>query len=127
MLSNATLDDANTMANNASVISVVEGYSVTISCTSSGAPTPTITWLLDGQSQSFILSEFQSGAQVMQRPRGPGDPLEFDITLGSITSSLRIINATYPDDDGDYTCMGTNDEQMVNVSSAVITVQVHGK
>ena len=122
------LVDANTMANNASVVTVVGGGSVTISCTSSGAPTPTITWLLDDQSQSFTLSEIQSGAQVMQIDRNnPDDPLEFDITPGSITSNLRIVDAMYPADDGDYTCVGTNDEQMINVSSAVITVQVHGK
>lgn len=117
------------MANNVSVVSVTEGNAVTISCTSSGAPTPTITWLLNGQSQSFTLSETQSDAQVVILPRANPDvdPLEFDITPGSITSNLRIVDARYPADDGDYTCVGTNDAQMMNVSSVVITVQVHGK
>lgn len=124
-----SLDDANTMANNDSVVTVLEGGSINISCTSSGAPTPTITWLLDGQSQSFSLSEIESGARVTEIPRQNPEiePLEFDVTLGSITSNLRIVNATYPADDGNYTCIGTNDEEMVTVSSAAITVQVHGK
>ena len=124
-----TLVDASTTTNVAAVVSVVEENSITISCTSSGAPTPTITWLLDGQPSSITPSETQSDASVVQlpRPNPDVDPLEFDITPGSIMSSLGIVDARYPTDDGDYTCVGTNDEQMINVSSVVITVQVHGK
>lgn len=117
--------DANTMANSASVVSVAEGNSVTISCTSSGTPTPTITWLLDGQPAPFTPDATQNVATVTQVP-GSSPPV-FNIIRGSITSNLRIVDAMYPDHDGDYTCVGTNDEQMMIVSSEVITVQVHGK
>ena len=49
------------------------------------------------------------------------------IVLTAIVSNLQIMNAQYPDHDGDYTCVGFNDNQMINTSSATITVQVLGE
>ena len=59
--------------------------------------------------------------------RDSNDELVPDITTGSITSSIEIINATYPENDGVYTCIGSNDNQMVNTSEATITLQVVGR
>ena len=51
-----------------------------------------------------------------------------ELTPGNIESTLHIMNARYPDNDGVYTCIGTNaDDLDVASSSAFITVQVHGK
>ena len=46
-----------------------------------------------------------------------------DISLGSTTSQLLVVNAQYPDHDGVYTCIGSNQE---NSSSALISIQVVG-
>ena len=120
--------DATTTANSDSVISVIEGVppSVTLSCTSTGAPTPSIVWTLDGRPAPFIANDISTMERVQQLPRySPSDPLAFNILLGSVTSNLQIINAQYPDHDGVYTCIGTNN---INTSSSAnITVQVLGK
>lgn len=59
------------------------------------------------------------------------DPLSFNfvpsIVLGTITSDLLIENAQYPDHDGVYTCIGSNDDLLINISSAMINVQVIGE
>ena len=46
--------------------------------------------------------------------------------LGNVTSMLEITNAQYPNHDGVYTCIGSNDDLMVVTTSAMVTVQVHG-
>lgn len=50
-----------------------------------------------------------------------------NIIVGNIISNIGIVNAQFPENDGEYTCIGTNDNQLMNSSSAVITVQVVGK
>ena len=121
--------DANTMANNASVVSIFEGVptSVTISCTSTGTPTPSIVWMLHGQPAPFIKHIITRQSEIHQIPHT--SPPAFSITVGSTTSNLQIVNARYPDHDGVYTCVGTNSYKMVNTisSSGNITVQVLGK
>ena len=59
----------------------------------------------------------------------PNDPNSAFIpdSVGTIISHLFIVNAQYPDHDGVYTCIGSNDVSMINISSAMIIVHVHGK
>ena len=111
---------------NGSLVTVSEGMSVIISCISTGAPAPSIIWMRKGQIVSFITADIttKESAGVSQNERGELVPI---ILLGNIISSLQIANAQYPDHDGVYTCVGTNDDKMVNTSSADITVQVLGK
>lgn len=120
--------DANTTTNNASLVRVVEGFSVTLSCTSTGAPTPAIEWLLDDLPVPFapINVVMESSGTLSRVYR---NSLEFvtEITLGSIVSALNIMSARYPADNGIYTCVGSNDELMLNTSAAMITLQVIGK
>ena len=98
------------------MVSIAEGLSVTVSCTSTGAPTPSIVWMLNSTSDSITKEQATLVQNVVP-----------SIILGSIISTLQVVNARYPDHDGEYTCVGTNDNQMVNTSSAYITVQVLGK
>ena len=120
---------ANTTVTNGSVVSIFEGmYIVILSCTSTGAPTPSIVWMLDGQPAPFIKNDISTReSEVHQIPLT--SPPVFGIILGSITSNLHVVNARYPDHDGVYTCVGTNSYKMVNTisSSDNITVQVLGK
>ena len=52
---------------------------------------------------------------------------QFIVDPGSITSELYIVSASYPDHDGEYTCVGVNSEDAIfTSSSAFITVQVQG-
>ena len=52
---------------------------------------------------------------------------DFTVDPGSITSELHIVSASYPDHDGEYSCVGVNSEDAVFTnSSAFITVQVQG-
>ena len=115
--------DANTTANSEPVVTVVEGNSIIISCTSTGAPTPTMTWELNGETTSFVQIDTSEDTQAVLSRNAMGD-LVPDITLGSIISNLPISNAQYPDHDGVYTCIGSNDEQMVTTSTSPITVIV---
>ena len=119
--------DANTRAIDDSVVLITEGTSVTISCTSTGAPTPSIIWLLNGQPAPFITSDSITKEHVTIVRNFNTLTFVPSIRLGSIISTLQVVNARYPDHDGVYTCVGTNDNQMVNTSSAYITVQVLGK
>ena len=114
-------------------MTVVESVSVTISCTSVGAPAPSITWELNDMPAPFTSTTTEIGSQdgLARNEDGSlvrdGDGNTVFIALNTIISSLQIINAQYPDHDGDYTCIGSNDDQMVNTSSATITVQVLGE
>ena len=118
--------DANTTANSEPVVTVVEGNSVNVSCTSTGAPTPTMTWELDGETSPFMQFDTTEDIQAVLG-RNAMNELVPVITLGSIISNLPIVNAQYPDHDGVYTCTGSNDEQMVTTSTSSITVVVVSK
>ena len=118
--------DANTTSNSEPVVTVVEGNSVTVSCTSTGAPTPTMTWELDGEITPFMQFDTSEDTQATL-VRISMTEFRPDITLGSISSDLTITNAQYPDHDGVYTCIGSNDEQLVTTSTSSITVVVVSK
>ena len=118
--------DANTTSNSEPVVMVVQGNSVTISCTSTGAPTPTMTWELNGETTPFMQFDTSEDTQVIV-VRNAMNELVPDTTVGSITSDLTVTNAQYPDHDGVYTCTGSNDEQMVTTSTSSITVVVVSK
>ena len=117
--------NANTTSNSEPVVTVVEGNSVTISCTSTGAPTPTMTWELNGETTPFMQFDSSEATQVIVARNAMGN-LVPDITPGNIISNLPISNAQYPDHDGVYTCIGSNDEQM-DTSTSSITVVVVSK
>ena len=120
--------DANTTANNASLVRVVEGFPVTLSCTSTGAPTPGIEWFLNDHPVSYTPTNVAMESSVMlSREDMNSQEFETDITLGNIISTLNIMSAQYPADDGIYSCVGSNDALMVNNSTAMITLQVIGK
>ncbi len=48
---------------------------------------------------------------------------DIDVVLGRVTSTLHIVNAQYPANDGVYTCIGSNN---FNSTNASVTVQVQG-
>ena len=106
------------------MLSVMEGGSLNISCTSTGAPTPTVVWILNGQLASFSITEVTSLPQAQLVGTSDGG-LRPNVTLGRITSDITIVNAQYTADDGNYTCAGSNDNFESN-SSAHIYVQVLG-
>ena len=119
--------DANTTITNGSDISVREGESLTISCISTGTPTPSISWEFNGQPVMFQPMESVMGEQVVITR----DPLTNDvipnIVLGTITSNLLIVNAQYSEYDGVFTCIGSNDNLTINISSAMVNVHILGK
>ena len=114
-------------------MTVFEGSSVTISCTSTGAPTPTITWKLNNDTAPFTSTTTETESQGTLAVDENGNLVRDEDgnfvlnSLSTIVSNLLIINAQYPDHDGDYTCIGFNDNQMINTSSATITVQMLGE
>ena len=119
--------DPNTTITTGSDISVREGQSLTISCISTGAPTPSIFWEFHGQPVTSQSMESVTGEQVIITR----DPLTNDFTpnfvLGTITSNLLIVNAQYPKNEGVYTCIGFNNNLMINISSAMVNVHILGK
>ena len=114
--------NASTRANHALMLSVLEGGSLRLSCNSSGAPTPTIVWEMNGQPVQFNTTEVITQPQA-RLVGAPGGGLASDVTLGNITSEILIINAQNPSANGAYTCIGSNDDFETN-SSALIHVQV---
>jgi hypothetical protein len=64
---------------------------------------------------------------VRSDPNDQNSPLILNTVPSTITSDLLVVNAQYPNHDGLYTCMGFNDISMINISSAIINVQVIGK
>ena len=126
MSSSICIVNANTTAiSGPTVITVFEGDSVDITCTSTGVPTPSITWSFNGTvapfNQTDSIVDFQVGyIRYYGEVQAVVDP-------GTITSYLNIVSASYPDHDGVYTCVGVNSEDAIfTSSSAFITVQVQG-
>ena len=84
---------------------VSETDTVTFECSATGIPSPTITWLRNGNQ----LNDTTNSRVTV------GDPTEMDFTrdndgetVSMVTRTLSLINTT----DGDsemYTCMVTND------------------
>ena len=116
--------NASIRANHAVMLSVLEGGSLRLSCTSIGAPTPTIVWEMNGQPAQFSTTEVLTVPQA-QLVGAPGGAIVPNVTLGNVTSETLIMTAQYPTDNGSYTCFGSNDEFETN-DSAQIYVQVLG-
>ena len=91
-------------ANSSSSISVVDGYNITLSCTSSGSPPDTFTWMKDGdptvlQSTDIIPVTHTSTSAVF-----------------SINHTISNFNIS---DNGAYTCIVTNPIGSANFSLTV--------
>lgn len=111
-------------------MTVLKGSSVILSCTSIGAPVPNITWEFNNQSLQIIPTEtvIQSVATLVRSdPSDENSPLVPNIVTGSITSSIEIVNVGYPENDGIYTCIGSNDNQMLSTTQNTITLQITGR
>ena len=106
------------------MLSVMEGGTLRLSCTSVGAPTPTIVWEINGQPSRFNTTEVVTTPQA-EFVGVPGGGLVPDVTPGNVTSETLIVNAQYPAENGTYTCIGSNDDFQRN-DSARIYVQVLG-
>ena len=101
----------NTTADGPRMVTINETDSVSISCTSTGLPTPGIQWTVGGVAARF--------EQVDTAVEAVGS------TPGSVTSVLQIVSAV-PNDIGTYTCTGSNsvDGVLVGNSSDSIAVVV---
>ena len=90
-----------------------------------------MSWTLDGRPVPFQSTETVTNREVSLVRSDPNDPnspfIPDSDSLGTIISHLFVVNAQYPDHDGVYTCTGSNDVSMINISSAMINVHVHGK
>ncbi len=118
--------DAYTTALSSSPVVISKGGSADISCTSVGAPVPSITWQLNNQTTSFQQTDTETPFEASLTRNV--ENLMFYLIPGSIKSTLHIVNARYPDRDGVYTCIGTNSNDLTVPSSSVsITVQVNGE
>ena len=103
-------------------MSVIEGGNVDISCTSTGVPVPTITWTLNNQGTNFSQTSISTDTDITILGGG-----NIEVTPGNLMSTLHIVNAQYPADDGVYVCTGSNTHAGVTTnSSAKVTVQVLG-
>ena len=104
-------------------ITVVEGGSVNITCTSTGILTPTIEWELVGTDP----------LPFTKMDGSPVDPVITQVspllyTDGSLTSVLPIANAVFPTHEGMYRCTGTNTHNEVSATDvATVQVIVQGK
>ncbi len=69
---------------------------------------------------TFNNSDIFNHTDVVTPPQRGSDR---DVTLGRVISTLHIVNAQYPANDGVYTCTGSNSQ--LN-STAHVIVQVTG-
>ena len=117
--------DPNTTFVGSSVVRVVEGGSVNISCISTGVPVPIITWKLNNLITSFSQTDVSTdfSARVIRQ----GETLVPEVTSGNIVSTLHIEGAQYPAHNGIYECIGTDPDNTSVSSIAMITVQVEGE
>ena len=111
--------EASVSAITLSTVSVLEGQDVNITCFASGNPIPTITWTLGSGSTPF--SQTNTTERVTAYVTTPGS---YSFSEGNITSTLHITSATYPSNDGVYTCSASNSDMD---TSASITVEVQGR
>ena len=104
-------------------ITVVEGGSVNITCTSTGILTPTIEWELVGTDPlPFIPMDGTLVDPVITQV----SPFAFNV--GSLTSTLPITNAVFPDHEGTYRCIGTNTHNGIATDvDATVGVIVQGR
>ncbi len=107
-----------------SMVTVVEGRDVDVSCTSTGVPVPTITWTLNNQTTSFSQTDVSTDFSITA-VRDSSNNRIADVTSGNLVSTLHIVNAQYPSHDGVYECTGDSDTG--RNSSLAITVQVTGE
>ena len=92
---------------------VLEGNDININCTSIGGPTPSVRWTFNNYST------FNHADVVIPPQRGT----DSGVTLGTVISTLHIVNAQYPSNEGVYTCTGSNSEFN---STANVIIQVIG-
>ena len=110
-----------TVANSRSLIRVPIGRDLDLSCTSTGVPVPRIVWLHYNKPTIFRQVDRSSPHQISIE----GSTAR--VTRGTVTSTLQIRRPRYPNEDGEYVCLGTNSFAGVGTSStASITVQVTG-
>ena len=120
--------DPNTTIVGSSVVTVVEGESVNISCISTGIPIPIITWKFNNLITSFSQTDVSTDFSV--RLIRQGGILVPEMTSGNIVSTLHIDNTQYPAHNRTYECIGTDPDNPDNTSvssTAMITVQVEGE
>ena len=107
-------------------VTVHEGDSITISCTSTGGPVPAITWTLNNQPTSFSQTDIitQPSTSAIRQQDGTFTTI---ITPGNVISALHIVNPQYPAHDGEYICTGRiSVGDTATTNSVNITVQVQG-
>ena len=120
------IDNANTTALSDSVVIIPEGDNGAISCRSVGAPVPSITWEFNNQTTGFEQTDTVTPFEATFTG-SPGNR-SVNLTPGNIVSTLHIVSARYPDNDGVYACIGTNaDDLTVKSSIAFVFVRVHGE
>ncbi len=104
---------------------VMEGGSLTLTCTTEGVPTPTFTWRLNDEDIPSNRHADTSTDPVVDFDQQAG--VIHSVTNGLTISVLTISGAVFPDDDGVYECIGTNTRAgMDNSSSVFIQLSVQG-
>ena len=105
------------------VVRVMEGGSVNISCTSTGVPTPTISWTLNNMAAPFNHTD----SSTEFRAYSPSSQVAV-ITEGSVVSTLQLESPQYPAHEGVYVCEGSNTHAgSTSTSSVSISVLVLGR
>ena len=116
--------DANTTSLGSSEVIIYESNSVDISCLSVGAPVPTVTWELNNQAAAYAQTDIMT--QYEANVIGDVGNIRVDVIPGNTLSTHHIVNARFPDDDGVYTCVGSNSDDPPVTSNASVTVHVYG-
>ena len=114
------VDPSTVVTSGAGDVSIIEGEGLDISCTSTGFPVPSIVWTLDDQPVPYDQTDILTDYNI-------NEGFNIEVTPGTMSSTLHIVNAQYPANDGVYKCTGSYNHAGTPVrDSAVVTMEVLG-
>ena len=106
--------------NGGDIFTVNSGDSINISCTLSGVLSPTsysILWKHNNRTSAFNYTN------IFMESDTTSPSSNVQSTVNHVLSTLHIVDAKYPMDDGTYQCIGSNS---LKNSFSFITVMIQG-
>ena len=86
-----------------------------ITCSASGNPIPTITWQIGASPAPFNQSDSITDFQATEET----ESTSFEFVEGSVNSTLHVTAASFPEDNGVLSCVGSSSYRGLDSASNV--------